>query len=127
MTQRFFREVLCPGCKIKISVKMILSRRDDVRRMGMVVYHCPQCDVETIRHFILSAGPSGRDNAGCIHLMKSYRTALEGRLPGACGSSCRASFARGDRLHETKLIGSRCRSSGPRIWFIPVIHALSKV
>jgi hypothetical protein len=83
MTQRFFREVLCPGCKIKMSVKMILPRRDDVRRMGMVVYHCPQCDVETIRHFILSAGPSGRDNAGCIHLMKSYRTAHHFHARGA--------------------------------------------
>jgi hypothetical protein len=59
MTQRFFPEVLCPGCKIKMSVKMILPRRDDVRRMEMVVYHCSRCDVETTRHFILSEGPQG--------------------------------------------------------------------
>jgi hypothetical protein len=53
MKQRSFPEVLCPGCKTKMSVKTILPPRDDVRRMEMVVYRCLQCDVETTRHFIL--------------------------------------------------------------------------
>jgi hypothetical protein len=52
MTQRFFPEVLCPGCKIKMSVKLILPPRVDIRRMESVVYHCPQCDLETTRHLI---------------------------------------------------------------------------
>jgi len=56
MTQRFFPEVLCPGCKIKMSMKMILPRGDEVRRMEIIVYHCSQCDFETTRHFVLSAG-----------------------------------------------------------------------
>jgi hypothetical protein len=55
MTERFFPEVLCPGCKTKMSVKMILPRADEVGRMEMVVYLCLQCDFETIRHFVLSA------------------------------------------------------------------------
>jgi hypothetical protein len=37
MNQRSFPEVLCPGCKTKMSVKMILPPREDVRRMEMVV------------------------------------------------------------------------------------------
>lgn len=59
MRQRFFPEVLCRGCKSKMSVKMILPRRNEVMGMEMVVYYCLQCDVETTRHFILSAGPHG--------------------------------------------------------------------
>jgi hypothetical protein len=57
MTQRFFPEVLCPGCKIKMSVKLILPPRADISRMETVVYHCPQCELETTRHLIPSAKP----------------------------------------------------------------------
>jgi len=54
MTQRFFPEVLCPGCKIKMSFKLILPPRGNIRRMETVVYHCLQCDLETTRHLIVS-------------------------------------------------------------------------
>jgi hypothetical protein len=54
MTQRFFPEVLCPGCKIKMSVKLVLPPRVSIRRMGSIVYHCPQCDLETTRHLLPS-------------------------------------------------------------------------
>jgi hypothetical protein len=63
MEQRFFPEVLCPGCNAKMSVKMILPPREDVKRMEAVVYHCGRCDVETTRHFILSAAAQGQGNA----------------------------------------------------------------
>jgi hypothetical protein len=50
MTQRSFPEVLCPGCKVKMSVELILPARANVRRMETVVYSCPQCALETARH-----------------------------------------------------------------------------
>lgn len=52
MMQRSLPEVLCPGCKVKMSAKMILPAGGKIGRMETVVYRCPRCDLETRRHVV---------------------------------------------------------------------------
>jgi hypothetical protein len=60
MIQRSFPEVLCPGCNIKMSVKLVLPARANVRRMQTIVYDCPKCALETTRHVVPHTHSQGK-------------------------------------------------------------------
>ena len=97
--------------------------------MEMVVYHARSV---TLKRPVTSFSPQAL-NAGQrrLHPPEILPNGAHFHVRGASGaggSSCPTSFGRGDRLHEGKLIESRCRGRGRRICrFITLIDALSKV
>jgi hypothetical protein len=50
MEQQSIPIVVCPGCKIKMTVRVVLPARPNIRRVETIVYQCPRCDLETTRH-----------------------------------------------------------------------------
>jgi hypothetical protein len=70
MEQRWFPIVICPGCQVKMTVRLVLPARPNIRRLETIVYHCLQCDLETTRH---STAPDVKDAAnrsGAAHIPK---------------------------------------------------------
>jgi len=53
MNPRSIPVVLCPGCKIEMTVKRVI-RKANTGRGEAIVYHCARCDAETTRHFVVS-------------------------------------------------------------------------